>query len=94
MTGQHTVPIGDCVISLNDTDIAVENCEELFTPNSPNIYFGLDGVEIISNGSGSHFALKKLHTRVDLIKNATSKNGFVYMYANQQGYVWISLNNL
>lgn len=65
--------------------MAVETCEELFTPNSPNIYLGLDGVEIISNGSGSHSSLGKLHTRVDLIKNATAKNGLVYLYANQQG---------
>ncbi|KAF0983702.1 hypothetical protein FDP41_007617 [Naegleria fowleri] len=85
LTGQRTVPIGDAIVSLNDTELAVETCEELFTPNSPNIYLGLDGVEIISNGSGSHSSLGKLHTRVDLIKNATAKNGLVYLYANQQG---------
>jgi hypothetical protein len=33
----------------------------------------LDGVEIFTNGSGSHHEFGKLHTRVDLIKSATSK---------------------
>ncbi|KAL9649390.1 hypothetical protein ABK040_014301 [Willaertia magna] len=85
ITGQRTVPIGEAVIGLNDTDIACETCEELFTPNSPSIALGLDGVEIITNGSGSHHTLRKLNTRVDLIKNATTKNGGVYLYSNQQG---------
>jgi len=34
---------------------------------------GLDGVEIITNSSGSHHELRKLHTRVNLIKEATTK---------------------
>lgn len=34
---------------------------------------GLDGVEIFTNSSGSHHELRKLHTRVDLIKEATTK---------------------
>lgn len=34
---------------------------------------GLDGVEIITNASGSHHVLRKAHTRVDLVTMATSK---------------------
>ncbi|KAJ3299953.1 glutamine-dependent NAD(+) synthetase [Borealophlyctis nickersoniae] len=45
----------------------------------------LDGVEIFTNSSGSHHEFRKLHTRVDLIKDATGKSGGVYLYANQQG---------
>ena len=33
----------------------------------------LDGVEIITNGSGSHHELRKGYVRVDLIKSATMK---------------------
>ena len=58
---------------------------ELFAPDSPHTHLGLDGVEIISNGSGSHHQLRKLSTRLDLIKSATSKTGGAYLYANQQG---------
>jgi len=37
---------------------------------------GLDGVEIFTNSSGSHHELRKLHRRIDLIKEATQKVGF------------------
>ena len=82
---QNTVPIGIAAISTRDTAIASETCEELFTPKSPHIGFGLDGIEIITNGSGSHHQLRKLNERIDLIRGATAKSGGVYIYANQQG---------
>jgi NAD+ synthase (glutamine-hydrolysing) len=34
---------------------------------------GLDGVEIFTNSSGSHHELRKLNTRIDLIREATLK---------------------
>lgn len=40
---------------------------------SPHILMGLDGVEIFTNSSGSHHELRKLHTRIELIKEATLK---------------------
>ncbi len=85
MTGQETVPFGDAAIATRDTALAAETCEELFAPSSPHIYLGLNGIEIIANGSGSHHELRKLNTRVDLIRSATSKSGGIYLYANQQG---------
>ncbi|KAF9005960.1 hypothetical protein BDQ17DRAFT_1352471 [Cyathus striatus] len=85
VTNQKKVPFGDAVISTSDTCFGVELCEELFTPASPHILMGLDGVEIFTNSSGSHHELRKLHTRVDLIKEATLKLGGIYLYANQQG---------
>ncbi|CAG8504749.1 9910_t:CDS:10 [Ambispora gerdemannii] len=85
ITGQSKVPIGDAVISTIDTCVGVELCEELFTPNSPHINMGLDGVEIFTNSSGSHHELRKLYRRIDLIKEATLKSGGVYLYSNQQG---------
>ncbi|KAI0072649.1 glutamine-dependent NAD(+) synthetase with GAT domain-containing protein [Panus rudis PR-1116 ss-1] len=85
VTGQTKVPFGDAVVSTVDTCIGVELCEELFTPASPHILMGLDGVEIFTNSSGSHHELRKLFTRVELIKEATMKLGGIYLYANQQG---------
>lgn len=52
---------------------------------SPHILMGMDGVEIFTNSSGSHHELRKLYTRVELIKEATLKLGGIYLYANQQG---------
>lgn len=85
ITSQATVPFGCAVIETRDTVIASETCEELFAPFSPHIELAYNGVEIISNGSGSHHELRKLDTRLSLIQNATEKCGGVYLYANQQG---------
>eukprot|EP00045_Choanoeca_perplexa_P012688 m.139808 g.139808 ORF g.139808 m.139808 type:complete len:698 (-) comp16099_c0_seq4:1105-3198(-) len=85
VTNQTCVPFGDGVVATQDTCIGCETCEELFTPNAPHIHMGLDGVEIFTNGSGSHHELRKLHTRIDLIRSATRKVGGIYLYANQQG---------
>merc|ERR1711893_539720 len=75
----------EAVVQCNDTSIACETCEELWVPKNPHVDYGLDGVEIIGNGSGSHHELRKLNTRLDLIKNASQRNGGVYMYANLKG---------
>ena len=85
LTGKSKVPIGIAAIATPDTLLAAETCEELFVPMSPHIRFGNAGVEIIGNGSGSHHELRKLDTRIALIRNASAKNGGVYLYANQQG---------
>ncbi|KAJ1883424.1 glutamine-dependent NAD(+) synthetase, partial [Kickxella alabastrina] len=85
ITGQRTVPLGDALVSTEDSCIGIELCEELFTPQSPHIAMSLAGAEIIVNSSGSHHELRKLQRRVDLIREATMKCGGIYLYANQQG---------
>lgn len=85
ITGQTSVPFGVAVVAALDATLASETCEEMFTPNSPNITYGLNGVDIIGNGSGSHHQLRKLNARLELIRGATSKGGGVYTYSNQQG---------
>lgn len=80
--GQKMTKFGNAVIRCLDTTIAVETCEEIFVPKNPHVDYGLDGVEIIVNGSGSHHELRKLHTRLALVTNAASRNGGVYVYAN------------
>jgi predicted amidohydrolase len=85
LAGQHKCPIGDAVISSLDTCLGAETCEEMFTPQSPHIALSLDGVEILTNSSGSHHELRKLDIRIELIKSATQKCGGIYLYANQRG---------
>ncbi|KAK4142176.1 uncharacterized protein C8A04DRAFT_13482 [Dichotomopilus funicola] len=85
LQGDTHVLFGDAVISTPETAFGAETCEELFTPKAPHIDMALDGVEIITNSSGSHFTLRKLDTRLQLIMEATRKSGGVYLYANQQG---------
>ncbi|KAI5780823.1 hypothetical protein EDC01DRAFT_620360 [Geopyxis carbonaria] len=85
ISGQRKVPFGDAAISTLDTCLAAETCEELFTPNAPHAGMSLDGIEIMTNSSGSHHELRKLDTRIKLMTNATGLCGGVYLYANQQG---------
>ena len=54
VTGQTKVPMGDCVIALRDTVVGYEICEELWNPQATHVDMGLDGVEIIVNGSVLH----------------------------------------
>mmetsp|Transcript_25509 Transcript_25509/g.22512 ORF Transcript_25509/g.22512 Transcript_25509/m.22512 type:complete len:260 (-) Transcript_25509:1065-1844(-) len=84
-TGQKKTFIGIPIIKLRDTEIAHEICEELWQPGSPHIAMSLDGAEIIFNSSGSHFSLGRIASRIDLIKEATSKSGGAYAYTNQIG---------
>jgi NAD+ synthase (glutamine-hydrolysing) len=83
--GQKSTKFGNAIIRCNDTTIGVETCEELWVPKNPHVDYGLDGVEIIANGSASHHELRKLHTRLGLITNASHRNGGVYLYANAKG---------
>ncbi|KAG1675369.1 hypothetical protein FOA52_012288 [Chlamydomonas sp. UWO 241] len=85
VAGQATCPFGDGILQFDDARLAAETCEELFTPRAPHIDLALSGVEIFSNGSGSHHQLRKLDQRLDLIQGATAKAGGVYLYANQRG---------
>ncbi|KAF5021846.1 hypothetical protein F66182_6103 [Fusarium sp. NRRL 66182] len=83
--GVRQVPIGDMILSFNDTTVAAETCEELFTPQAPHINMALNGAEIFTNSSGSHHTLRKLDERIALISEATRKSGGAYLYANQSG---------
>ncbi|KAI4177395.1 MAG: hypothetical protein LQ343_000375 [Gyalolechia ehrenbergii] len=85
LQGATHVMFGEAVISTPDTCIGAETCEELFTPDAPHIHMALDGVEIFTNSSGSHFELRKLDRRLQLIQEGTRKSGGCYLYANQHG---------
>ncbi|KAJ8249474.1 hypothetical protein GJAV_G00235840 [Gymnothorax javanicus] len=85
VTQQESVPFGDGVLATEDTCIGSEICIELWTPRSPHVDMGLDGVEIFTNSSASYHQLRKADERVALITSATTKSGGIYMYANQKG---------
>ena len=53
ITGQTHVPFGDAVISLRDTVLGYEICEELWNPQSTHVDMAMDGVELIVNGWAS-----------------------------------------
>ena len=82
---QKTAPFGVAILQCIDATIGAEICEELFTAESTNILLGFEGCDIMSNGSASHFEVGKLARRHELIKEATNKNGGIYMYSNMIG---------
>lgn len=51
--------------------------------DAPHNSMGLDGVEVFTNSSGSHWTLRKLGLRLQLIQEATRKSGGVYIYSNE-----------
>ncbi|XP_061347600.1 glutamine-dependent NAD(+) synthetase [Gastrolobium bilobum] len=83
--GQKSVPFGYGFVKFQDTAIAAEVCEELFTPMPPHSELALNGVEVFLNASGSHHQLRKLDVRLDAFIRATGTCGGVYVYSNQQG---------
>ena len=82
---QRTCRIGEVAFETLDASFASETCEELWTPGSPHLQYSLAGIEIVLNSSGSHHELRKLDTRINLIRQATADTGGVYMYSNQRG---------
>eukprot|EP00750_Incisomonas_marina_P014578 INCI17689.3.p1 GENE.INCI17689.3~~INCI17689.3.p1 ORF type:complete len:681 (-),score=110.69 INCI17689.3:393-2435(-) len=86
VTHQTHCPIGFAIVRGNDgATVASEVCEEAFTADSPHVQLSLAGVDVISNGSGSHHELRKLNTRVELIRGASQKCGGAYIYSNLIG---------
>lgn len=85
VTNQTVVPMGVGIIATEEATLASEICEELWTARNPHINLYLSGVDIISNGSGSHHGLRKLESRLSLMREATRKCGGVYVYSNLRG---------
>lgn len=83
--GQYIVPFGDGVVVTKETCIGFEICEELWNARSSHIDFGLSGVEIMCNGSGSYIQLRKTYVTTELVRNASFKAGGLYMFSNLRG---------
>lgn len=82
---QTVVPFGYGYIQFQDTAVAAEVCEELFSPMPPHAELALNGVEVFMNASGSHHQLRKLDIRLRAFIGATHTRGGVYLYSNHQG---------
>ncbi|QDZ17495.1 glutamine-dependent NAD(+) synthetase [Chloropicon primus] len=83
---QERCPFGDAMLEFAcGTKVATETCEELWAPNPPHIRYALAGAHIIANGSGSHWKLKKLRRRKELVCSSVARCGGVYVYSNLKG---------
>lgn len=82
---EYETPIGLYNINLDGVVVAAEICEELWVPRPLNSDLYLDGVDVVLNGSGSHFEVGKLDRRKELINEATKRSGGVYAFSNLKG---------
>jgi len=87
-----SVRFGDCTLQTNDTTIGTEMCEELFTSDNPSTHLALNGVEIICNSSASHWQLRKLSDRLQLIQGSSKRNGSLYLYVLQPKILLLGIN--
>lgn len=86
-TGQTQIPLGICILEdSNQITLASEICEELFVPHSINEMLTMQNVDIIANGSASHYKEGKHEYRKRLLQTGTETQGSAYLYANQHGF--------
>lgn len=67
---------------IGKASIAVEICEDLWTPLPPSSYHALCGANIIANLSASNEVLLKHEYRKDLISNQSARTISAYVYAS------------
>lgn len=83
------VPFGTNVLfcdkKISNLVIAVELCEDVWTPIPPSIYHAVNGARVIVNLSSSDEFSGKPKDRVNLVKGHSSKIASAYVYANS-GY--------
>jgi NAD+ synthetase len=80
------IPFGVGVLNCNGILIGAEICEELWVSDNIGAKLFLSGVDILINGSGSHYEKgKQEEKREVLIKATTRKSGGVYIYSNLEG---------
>lgn len=81
----HGVPFGDLVFDLDFGTIALEVCEDIWSPDGPMRRRSYAGAEIVLNLSASPFRLGVVATRREMIATRASDNQCTVVYANLVG---------
>lgn len=81
----HGVPFGDLVFDFDFGTLAVEVCEDLWSPDGPMRRRSYVGAEIVLNLSASPFRLGVVATRREMIATRAGDNQCVIAYANLVG---------
>ncbi|CAN5503157.1 NAD+ synthase [soil metagenome] len=79
------VPFGDLVFDLGVTTVALEVCEDLWSPDGPMRRRCYAGAEIVANLSASPFRLGITGTRREMIATRAGDNQCVVAYSNLVG---------
>ena len=81
----HGVPFGDLVFELDFGTVAIEVCEDLWSPDGPMRRRSYAGAEVTLNLSASPYRLGVIATRREMIATRAADNQCVVAYANLVG---------
>ncbi len=81
----HGVPLGDLVFEFDFGTVAVEVCEDVWSPDGPMRRRCYSGAEIVCNVSASPFRTGIVATRREMIATRASDNQATIAYANLVG---------
>jgi NAD+ synthase (glutamine-hydrolysing) len=79
------IPFGDLIFQFSFGKMAVEVCEDIWSPDGPMRRRSYSGAEIIVNISASPFRAGVVDTRKELISTRASDNIALVAYCNQRG---------
>ncbi len=82
---ERAVPFGDLVFDLDFGTIALEVCEDIWSPDGPMRRRCYAGAEIVVNVSASPFRLGIVETRREMIATRAADNQCTVVYANLVG---------
>ena len=82
--GDYEIPVGrDLVFALGDgAKLAVEICEDLWTPVPPSTLLTLNGAEVMVNLSASPEIVGKRENRRELVRHQSTMSNCVYAYTS------------
>ncbi|MDB4941515.1 MAG: synthetase [Labilithrix sp.] len=81
----HGVPFGDLIFDLDFGTVALDVCEDLWSPDGPMRRRSYAGAEIILNISASPYRLGVFGTRREMINTRANDNQCTIAYANLVG---------
>ena len=79
------VPLGDFLFSFDFGDVAVEVCEDAWSPNGPMRRRCYSGAEIVVNVSSSPYRMGIDSTRREMLATRAADNQALLLYANAVG---------
>lgn len=81
----HGVPFGDLIFDFDFGTVAVEVCEDIWSPDGPMRRRSYAGAELVLNISASPFRLGVVGTRREMIATRANDNQVTIAYANLVG---------
>ena len=79
------IPLGDYVFAFGDRRVAVEVCEDAWSPDGPMRRRCFSGADVVVNVSASPFRVGVVSTRREMLSTRSADNQTLLVYANAVG---------